>query len=62
MIKGIRYLKAEDLPIAGEDDEYPDWLWGLLDKEGGNSEAGKEGDLFCELDFLFSRVVFSTRV
>lgn len=42
--------------MAGEDDEYPDWLWGLLDKDQGgtgkNSEKGAEGDFFCEFGFL----------
>lgn len=42
--------------IAGDDHEYPDWLWTLLDKkEGGkgkNSEGGADGDMFCESGFV----------
>lgn len=43
------------MPLAREDGEYPDWLWGLL--EGGKFGAGgtgpaastSRGDLFCML-------------
>ena len=47
MLRGLGYIKGKDAPIAKEDHEYPDWLWGLLD---GRKDAGKEGkeegDLF----------------
>lgn len=47
MLKGLGYIKGKDAPIAKEDHDYPDWLWGLLD---GRKDAGKEGkeegDLF----------------
>ena len=46
VLRGLGYIKGKDPPIAREDHEYPDWLWGLLDKknEGGKQEG--EGDLF----------------
>ncbi|RUS17235.1 mitochondrial ribosomal protein L37-domain-containing protein, partial [Jimgerdemannia flammicorona] len=31
-LKGISYLKNAPDPIALADDEYPDWLWDLLDE------------------------------
>ena len=40
MLRGLGYIKGKDSPIAKEDHEYPDWLWGLLD---GRKDAGKEG-------------------
>ena len=30
-LKGLGYTKAKPRVIAMEDDEYPPWLWGLLD-------------------------------
>ena len=41
MLHGVGYLKAKPVVLAKEDDEYPEWLWGLLDGEKG---AGREGD------------------
>ena len=37
--------------MAKEDDEYPEWLWGLLgDKgtKGGKGDGGEGGDEFGE--------------
>lgn len=31
-LRGIGYLKAKPKIMAKEDDEYPDWLWTLLDE------------------------------
>ncbi len=49
--------------IAGADEDYPDWLWTLLD--GGNQEKGLEkeveGDLFCgffPLGYIFMDFYF----
>ena len=51
-LKGLGYLKNQEPPVAKEDNEYPNWLWGLLDdkKSGskGGEEGGGEGDLFCK--------------
>ena len=41
-LRGLNYFKNKDDPIALEDNEYPDWLWGLL-SEKKNTEAGEEG-------------------
>ncbi|KAI4282735.1 MAG: hypothetical protein L6R35_005323 [Caloplaca aegaea] len=52
-LKGLAFLKNKEPPIAKEDDEYPSWLWGLLDegKFGGKREmdgSAGEGDLFSK--------------
>ncbi|MCJ1462908.1 hypothetical protein MMC07_001512 [Pseudocyphellaria aurata] len=50
-MKGLGYIKGQEHPIAGEDNEYPDWLWGLLHKKGGSevgSEDGAKGDMFSK--------------
>jgi len=39
-LKGLGYFKGKDPPVALEDHEYPDWLWGLLDKKGGAKKDG----------------------
>lgn len=31
-LKGIAYMKTKPSVFAKEDDEYPPWLWTLLDK------------------------------
>ena len=40
-----------------EDEEYPDWLWGILDEGKGGQAKDREGeaaqgDAFCEFFFL----------
>ncbi|KAL9008126.1 MAG: hypothetical protein Q9173_006716 [Seirophora scorigena] len=52
-LKGLAFLKNREPPVAREDDEYPSWLWGLLDegKFGSKREkdgAAGEGDLFSK--------------
>lgn len=48
-LKGLGFLKGQDPPLAKEDSEYPDWLWGLLDAGGKDIEAdGDAGDAFGE--------------
>ena len=42
---GLAYLKAEPKIFAKEDDEYPDWLWTLLD-DGKQDAAGV--DVACK--------------
>jgi large subunit ribosomal protein L54 len=34
-LHGIGYLKAKPTILAKEDDEYPKWLWTLLDSNSG---------------------------
>ncbi|KAL2037152.1 hypothetical protein N7G274_010148 [Stereocaulon virgatum] len=36
-LQGLGYIKGQELPLAKEDEDYPEWLWGLLD-------SGKKGD------------------
>lgn len=45
------FEKGKDPPVAREDAEYPEWLWGLLDtraRDGGKGGEGGEGDAFGE--------------
>ena len=47
VLKGLGYIKGKDAPIAKEDHEYPDWLWGLLDSQKeSRKEGAQEGDLY----------------
>lgn len=59
-LKGLAFLKNREPPVAREDDEYPSWLWGLLDEGKFGSKrdmdgAAGEGDLFCMLGDLSLR-------
>ena len=57
VLKGLGYIKGKDAPIAKEDHEYPDWLWGLLDNQKGSGKEGaKEGDLYG-LSLLFAVIL-----
>ncbi|KAI4191019.1 MAG: hypothetical protein L6R41_000408 [Letrouitia leprolyta] len=51
-LKGLAFLKNREPPVAKEDHEYPDWLWGILDQgkfgTKGAEEGGGEGDLFSK--------------
>ncbi|KAA1101903.1 hypothetical protein PGT21_032676 [Puccinia graminis f. sp. tritici] len=38
-IKGLAYIKGESDPIAKADDEYPSWLWTLLEPNMGVGHA-----------------------
>lgn len=55
-LKGLGYLKGQELLLAWEDHEYPDWLWGLLEErpKGDGEEGGGDGDEFCEFFGFFS--------
>lgn len=52
MLKGLNFYKDKQDPVAMADDEYPAWLWGVLDKGKGGVEAKgagvDEGDLYGE--------------
>jgi large subunit ribosomal protein L54 len=55
-LKGLGYFKGKDPPVALEDHEYPDWLWGLLDKKGGAKKDGAVvGDTYCKPIFTNAR-------
>lgn len=47
-LKGLNFLKNAQDPVALPDDEYPEWLWTVLDRQEKKDEAGT-GDLFCTL-------------
>ncbi|KAK5130677.1 hypothetical protein LTR08_001838 [Meristemomyces frigidus] len=55
VLKGLNFIKGKPDPVALEDREYPDWLWGLLQTKGkggagaeGGVEGVDEGDLFAK--------------
>jgi large subunit ribosomal protein L54 len=59
-LKGLNFLKDRQDPVALADDEYPSWLWTILDRQEKKAEAGA-GDLFCMsfspfLYFIFPRL------
>ncbi|KAL8855988.1 MAG: hypothetical protein Q9178_007358 [Gyalolechia marmorata] len=56
-LKGLSFEKNRETPLAREDSEYPEWLWGLLDKGKmeGEGSAGGGGDAFFEKDLYFLR-------
>ena len=46
-LKGLSYVKGQEAPLAKEDGEYPDWLWGLVGKgKEGNEGEETMGDAF----------------
>ena len=53
-LKALAWLKGKDPPMALQEDEYPAWLWTLLDEQKSNSkEAGatfnqyRKSALYC---------------
>lgn len=48
VLKGLNFYKDKQDPVAMADEEYPDWLWSILDKSGGDASGAKvdEGDLY----------------
>lgn len=40
LLQGLGYTKAKPQILAKEDEEYPDWLWGVLDEKGGSASGG----------------------
>lgn len=52
-LKGLGYMKGQEPPMAKEDDEYPTWLWGLLENNPKGADAeGEAGDAFGECQLL----------
>jgi Mitochondrial ribosomal protein L37 len=39
-LNGLGYLQANPTVLAKEDDEYPEWLWTLLEPESGAASKG----------------------
>lgn len=53
-MKGINYIKGREDPVALKEEEYPEWLWRVLDvKEKEAGEEMAEGDEFCASLFFF---------
>lgn len=46
-LKGLNFLKDRQDPIAAPDEEYPAWLWTLLDRQEKKADKAA-GDLFCK--------------
>ncbi|KAH7399482.1 mitochondrial ribosomal protein L37-domain-containing protein [Pyrenochaeta sp. MPI-SDFR-AT-0127] len=46
-LKGLNFLKNAQDPVALPDDEYPAWLWTILDRQEKKAETGA-GDLFSK--------------
>lgn len=42
-MKGLGYLKNRSQVMAMEDDEYPDWLWTLLEEKDAGSNVDEYG-------------------
>lgn len=40
MLQGLGYTKAKPQILAKEDEEYPEWLWSVLDEKGGAAGVG----------------------
>ncbi|KAL6712105.1 hypothetical protein ACN47E_003148 [Coniothyrium glycines] len=47
-LKGLNFLKNAQDPVALPDDEYPAWLWTILDRQEKTAEGGASGDLFSK--------------
>jgi large subunit ribosomal protein L54 len=48
-LKGLNFEKNKQDPVALADDEYPAWLWTILERqEGAKGDAGAVGDLFSK--------------
>jgi len=46
-LKGLNFEKNKTDPVALPDDEYPAWLWTILQRQEKKGEAAGQGDLFC---------------
>lgn len=47
-LKGLNFLKDKQDPVALADEEYPEWLWGILERQEKKGESAGAGDLFCK--------------
>ncbi|KAI6716415.1 hypothetical protein PZA11_002948 [Diplocarpon coronariae] len=49
LLKGLNYMKGRDDPVALPEEDYPSWLWTVLDKRVGEGEgADGAGDEFSK--------------
>lgn len=55
-LSGLSYVKNKRDPVAMDDSEYPDWLWGLLDsKSAGKVDGGGDTSGVYNVQFSFER-------
>ncbi|KAH7076448.1 mitochondrial ribosomal protein L37-domain-containing protein [Paraphoma chrysanthemicola] len=47
-LKGLNFEKNKQDPVALPDDEYPEWLWTILQRQEKTSEGAGQGDLFSK--------------
>ncbi|KAH6637885.1 mitochondrial ribosomal protein L37-domain-containing protein [Boeremia exigua] len=47
-LKGLNFEKNKQDPIALADDEYPAWLWTILQRKEDKSDISAAGDLFSK--------------
>lgn len=50
-LRGLNFLKDRQDPVALADDEYPEWLWTILERQEKKGESAAAGDLFCKDPF-----------
>ena len=41
-MKGLNVFAGKQDPVALKDEEYPEWLWGLLDKPAEEEKLSRE--------------------
>jgi large subunit ribosomal protein L54 len=55
VLKGLNFLKNAQDPVALEDEQYPEWLWSALERQGEREKGESvEGDLFGRLSLSIS--------
>jgi large subunit ribosomal protein L54 len=57
-LAGLNYIKGKNDPEALPEEDYPPWLWQLLEKKAETKEGGPtiEGDEFCMSCLLWNTV------
>lgn len=57
-LRGLGYIKGQEGPVAKEDSEYPEWLWGLLEpKKRGTNDEALVGDAFGKLHLFITTTI-----
>jgi large subunit ribosomal protein L54 len=61
-LKGLNFEKNKTDPVALPDDEYPEWLWTILQRQEKDAEGAGAGDLFCTFLYFYHYIsLFLTR-
>jgi large subunit ribosomal protein L54 len=58
-LKGLNFEKNKQDPVALADDEYPAWLWTILQRQEKTAEGAGQGDLFCTSHYTPTLPFFS---